>query len=74
MNTFVNYGFANHIHPEEKLVNSQVSIISSVRYTFGLSQTGLGMRLKAYGPARGGRVTVWKARPTPLSGFTVLLP
>jgi len=61
-------------YPEERLVKSQVEAISCMRKTWGLFQTGVGMREKAYGPAKGGRVTGLYATAGPRSGFTTGRP
>lgn len=61
-------------YPKVKLKKSQVSCTWEFRKTFGLFQTGLGILLKAYGPAKGGLVADGSDKPTPLSGLTVLLP
>lgn len=42
--------------------------------TFGKSSTGLGSLEKAYGPAKGGLVTVSYSMPGPMSGFKMLAP
>lgn len=42
--------------------------------TLGRSSTGLGSLEKAYGPAKGGLVTVSYSIPGPMSGFSVLTP
>jgi len=51
-----------------------VEAISCMRKTLGLFQTGVGMREKAYGPARGGRVTGLYTTAGPRSGFTTGRP
>ena len=66
--------FKTSPYPEEKLVKSQVEAISCMRKTLGLFQTGVGMREKAYGPARGGRVTGLYTTAGPRSGFTTGRP
>lgn len=66
--------FKTSPYPEEKLVKSQVEAISCMRKTWGLFQTGVGMREKAYGPARGGRVTGLYTTAGPRSGFTTGRP
>jgi len=66
--------FETSPYPEEKLVKSQVEAISCMRKTWGLFQTGVGMSEKAYGPARGGRVTGLYTTAGPRSGFTTGRP
>jgi len=66
--------FKTSPYPEEKLVKSQVEAISCMRKTWGLFQTGVGMSEKAYGPARGGRVTGLYTTAGPRSGFTTGRP
>lgn len=61
------------IYPEEKLVNSQVSLISCIRCIRGRFQYGFGIREKAYGPANGGRVFVISRCAGPISVFLIVV-
>lgn len=61
-------------YPEEIFAKSQVSAISCGRNTRGLFHTGIGIREKAYGPARGGLVTGRNTTGGPMSGLSAGRP